>query len=54
MTITVYTINRETGERTDVQTKLTFLPRQTPESSLVYPRCECPTCTANQQRKGAR
>jgi hypothetical protein len=47
MTIVIYKINRETGARTDVQSKRTFLAQSTPDETLGYPRCTCPTCTAS-------
>jgi hypothetical protein len=52
MTIGVYRVNAETGTRTEVRRKVTFLPNTTLEESLAYPRCDCPHCKAKQQRTG--
>ncbi|MEU5087523.1 hypothetical protein [Streptomyces sp. NPDC021356] len=44
MTIAVYRVNPETGERTQVREKHTVKPLEVPEATSVLPPCSCPRC----------
>lgn len=50
MTIEVYTINPQTGARTQVRKKHTVKPADVPEVGQKYPPCECQHCNG----KGSR
>jgi hypothetical protein len=44
MTIAVYRVNRETGERTDIRPRHTVRPLNAPEVSRRWPDCTCQRC----------
>lgn len=54
MTIAVYRVNPETGERTQLREKHTVKPLAVIEASSKLPPCSCPRCVNNIVRLHAR
>ncbi|WP_078618289.1 MULTISPECIES: hypothetical protein [unclassified Streptomyces] len=54
MTIAVYRVNPETGERTQVREKRTVKPLAVIETSSKLPPCSCLRCVGNIVRLRAR
>ncbi|MDQ0941469.1 hypothetical protein QFZ67_003174 [Streptomyces sp. V1I1] len=54
ITIAVYRINGETGARTEVQGKQTFLipPGNPSDKGFGFPPCTCPPCRATRHALG--